>query len=95
MADSENVAPELALGSVFAGCRVEGVIGRGEMGVVYRAEELALQRMVALKLIRPEHSRDPRFRERFRRESGSRLRSTTRTSFPSSRPATRTACSSS
>ena len=69
MADSENVAPELALGSVFAGCRVEGVIGRGEMGVVYRAEELALQRMVALKLIRPEHSRDARFRERFRRES--------------------------
>ncbi|HEY7620438.1 MAG TPA: protein kinase [Solirubrobacteraceae bacterium] len=69
MADSENVAPELALGSVFAGCRVEGVIGRGEMGVVYRAEELALQRMVALKLIRPEDSRDRRFRERFRRES--------------------------
>ena len=69
MADSENVAAELALGSVFAGCRVESVIGRGEMGVVYRAEELALQRTVALKLIRPEHARDARFRERFRRES--------------------------
>jgi DNA-binding beta-propeller fold protein YncE/tRNA A-37 threonylcarbamoyl transferase component Bud32 len=69
MADSENVAAELALGSLFTGCRVEGVIGRGEMGVVYRAEELALQRMVALKLIRPEHSQDARFRERFRRES--------------------------
>ncbi len=39
------------------------------MGVVYRAEELALQRDVALKLILPEHSRDERFRERFRRES--------------------------
>jgi DNA-binding beta-propeller fold protein YncE len=69
MADSENVAAGLALGSVFAGCRVEGVIGRGEMGVVYRAEELALQRMVALKLILPEHSQDARFGERFRRES--------------------------
>jgi serine/threonine protein kinase len=39
------------------------------MGVVYRAEEMALQRQVALKLILPEHSREARFRERFRRES--------------------------
>jgi serine/threonine protein kinase len=39
------------------------------MGVVYRAEELALQRPVALKLILQEHSRETRFRERFRRES--------------------------
>ena len=39
------------------------------MGVVYEAEELALQRLVALKLILPEYSRDERFRERFRRES--------------------------
>ena len=54
---------------MFAGCRVEDVIGHGDMGVVYRAEELALQRPVALKLILPEYSRDERFRERFRRES--------------------------
>ena len=59
----------LPLGSVFAGCRVDEVIGFGDMGVVYRAEELALQRPVALKVIRPEHSEDDRFRERFRRES--------------------------
>jgi len=59
----------LPLGTVVAGCRVEEVIGHGDMGVVYGAEELALQRRVALKLIRPEHSRDDRFRERFRRES--------------------------
>jgi serine/threonine protein kinase len=39
------------------------------MGVVYRAEELALQRPLALKLILPEYSEDERFRERFRRES--------------------------
>jgi pSer/pThr/pTyr-binding forkhead associated (FHA) protein/tRNA A-37 threonylcarbamoyl transferase component Bud32 len=59
----------LSSGTVFAGCRVEDVIGFGDMGVVYRAEELALQRPVALKLIRPEHSEDAHFRERFRRES--------------------------
>ena len=39
------------------------------MGVVHRADELALQRDVALKVIRPEHSGEARFRERFRRES--------------------------
>jgi pSer/pThr/pTyr-binding forkhead associated (FHA) protein len=62
-------APGLSPGSVFAGCRVEGMIGHGDMGVVYRAEELALRRPVALKLIRPEYSEDERFRKRFRRES--------------------------
>lgn len=61
--------PELPSGSVFAGCRVEQMIGQGDMGVVYRADELALQRPVALKLLLPEHSQNERFRERFRRES--------------------------
>jgi pSer/pThr/pTyr-binding forkhead associated (FHA) protein len=67
--DRGVLSTDLPLGSVFAGCRVQEVIGHGDMGVVYRAEELALQRRVALKLILPEHSRDDRFRERFRRES--------------------------
>jgi pSer/pThr/pTyr-binding forkhead associated (FHA) protein/tRNA A-37 threonylcarbamoyl transferase component Bud32 len=61
---------QLPAGAVFAGCRVEQVIGHGDMGVVYRAEELALQRRLALKLLRPESSGDERFRERFRREAG-------------------------
>jgi pSer/pThr/pTyr-binding forkhead associated (FHA) protein len=60
---------ELPRGSVFAGCRLERVISHGDMGVVYAAEELALQRPVALKLILPEFSGNERFRERFRRES--------------------------
>ncbi len=64
-----GLTPVLPFGAVFAGCRVEEVIGHGAMGVVYRAEELALQRPVALKLILAEHSQDERFRERFRRES--------------------------
>jgi pSer/pThr/pTyr-binding forkhead associated (FHA) protein/predicted Ser/Thr protein kinase len=64
-----GLATELKPGAVFAGCRVEEVIGHGDMGVVYQAEELALQRQVAIKLILPEHSREERFRERFRRES--------------------------
>ena len=67
--DRDSVVFEVPLDSVVAGCRVEEVIGHGDMGVVYRAEELALQRRVALKLILPEYSREERFRERFRRES--------------------------
>ena len=42
---------QLSPGSVFAGFRIDGVAGRGGMGVVYRATELALDRTVALKLI--------------------------------------------
>ena len=38
----------LAPGAVIAGYRIESVIGRGGMGVVYRACELELDRLVAL-----------------------------------------------
>ena len=57
------------VGAEFAGYRIEGVVGRGGMGVVYRATELALDRPVALKLIAPELAGDDSFRERFLRES--------------------------
>src|SRR3954464_6736100 len=52
-----------------AGYRIEAVAGRGGMGVVYRARQLALDRVVALKLIAPELSDDEAFRARFARES--------------------------
>jgi pSer/pThr/pTyr-binding forkhead associated (FHA) protein len=68
-ADREGLTSELPPDSIFAGCRIEEVISHGDMAVVYRAEELALQRQVALKLILPERSGEERFRERFRRES--------------------------
>ena len=60
---------ELPPGAVVAGCRVEAVVGRGGMGVVYRATQLSLERPVALKAIAPELAGDPTFRERFKRES--------------------------
>jgi ABC-type branched-subunit amino acid transport system substrate-binding protein/predicted Ser/Thr protein kinase len=55
-------------GTVFARYRVESVIGRGGMGVVYRATDLSLERPVALKLVAPEFAGDKRFRERFLKE---------------------------
>jgi ABC-type branched-subunit amino acid transport system substrate-binding protein/DNA-binding beta-propeller fold protein YncE len=55
-------------GAMFAGYRVESLIGRGGMGVVYRATDLSLGRPVALKMIAPELAQDERFRDRFLRE---------------------------
>jgi serine/threonine protein kinase len=55
--------------AIIAGYRIEEVIGRGGMGVVYRATQLALERAVAIKLIAAERSEDPVFRERFAAES--------------------------
>ena len=52
-----------------AGYRVEGPIGRGGTGTVYRATQLSLNRDVALKVLAPELAADDRVRERFLRES--------------------------
>jgi DNA-binding beta-propeller fold protein YncE/predicted Ser/Thr protein kinase len=60
---------EMALGSVFAGHRIESVAGRGGMGVVYSATQLALDRKVALKVIAPGLMDDDGMRRRFVRES--------------------------
>jgi ABC-type branched-subunit amino acid transport system substrate-binding protein/DNA-binding beta-propeller fold protein YncE len=55
-------------GTTFAGYRVDSLVGRGGMGVVYRATDLSLERPVALKLVAPELAEDERFRARFLRE---------------------------
>jgi ABC-type branched-subunit amino acid transport system substrate-binding protein len=55
-------------GTIFASYRVESLIGRGGMGVVYLAHDLSLDRPVALKLIAPEYAEDAQFRARFLRE---------------------------
>ena len=43
-----------APGTEIAGYRIESLIGRGGMAVVYRAEDLRLGRKVALKLLTPQ-----------------------------------------
>ena len=66
MADS---AGDPVVGATLAGYGIERRLGRGGMSVVYLAEDLALGRKVALKVLAPELSEDEGFRGRFRLES--------------------------
>jgi WD40 repeat protein len=63
-------ATALAAGGLpqVPGYEVEAVLGRGGMGVVYRARHLALKRTVALKMLAASHSQ-PGERARFRAEA--------------------------
>ena len=59
---------QLVRGFVIAGYRIDELISRGGMGVVYRATNIGLNRIYALKVLAPELADDPAFRERFKRE---------------------------
>jgi len=56
-------------GSVLAGYRIEAHLAAGGMGVVFRARDLRLGRLVALKVLVPALAADPVFRRRFIAES--------------------------
>lgn len=60
---------EERIGTRLGAYRIERLIGRGGMGMVFLAEHVHLGRMVALKILPPDLARDESFRKRFVRES--------------------------
>jgi serine/threonine-protein kinase len=62
-------APDPLLGVTLDHYRVVSLLGRGGMGVVYRAEDLELRRAVALKVLPPSVAGDVERRRRFVREA--------------------------
>src|SRR5262252_6170214 len=64
-ADEGRFLPGTLLGGRY---RILGLLGRGGMGEVYRAMDLALGQSVALKFLPEEASHNPRLLERFHGE---------------------------
>lgn len=62
-------ADNIDIGSTLGGFKIEREIGRGGMGVVYKAHELSLNRKVALKILSQRLSADEEFINRFKREA--------------------------
>jgi serine/threonine protein kinase len=63
---SEN---DLQVGDVLGGFKIERVLGRGGMGVVFKAHELTLNRKIALKVLATRLSTSDEFLQRFKREA--------------------------
>lgn len=57
------------LSQYFPQLEIQGIIGFGGMGAIYRARQTMLERDVAIKLIARDISQDPMFSERFEREA--------------------------
>ena len=48
---SEQQSKDPLIGKTLGGCHIKELVGRGAMGRVYRAEQISLQRPVALKIL--------------------------------------------
>lgn len=58
-----------SLADLFPQLEILELLGHGGMGAVYKARQTNLDRLVALKIVRPGATQDPSFAERFNREA--------------------------
>jgi len=61
----DSLAPDSVLGGRY---RILKMLGEGGMGAVYKARDLEVDRVVALKVIRPEYANRPEILARFKQE---------------------------
>ena len=67
--DSTEAGPILQPGSILGGrYEILQMLGQGGMGAVYKARDLAVNQLVALKVIRPDLASNPAIIERFKQE---------------------------
>ncbi len=71
---SEQRSKEVDPGMLGPRYRVEKILGIGGMGTVYKARHVALGRDVAIKVLSPEMSREPKVVDRLRREASAAQR---------------------
>src|SRR4249920_2515212 len=64
--------PDPLIGRTLDGrYRIESVLGEGGMGLVYRAVHAMLKKPLAIKVLRPEVSKDAEVMQRFQQEAQS------------------------